>query len=249
MAAPYKPKHVTSGTRDFFLDHLGAAARKSTVGKNVERAIGELLIQHAGLSEKVGKVETMAGYGFLNDAGRIDARRKALGDVYKLRVEVQRALEKNALALNETAPKLKARDGHDAAAELRDREIRDLVRSWSDDKRSRLESYSPELVDAIVYAPAELSGLLPAVHAELQKTIIEKQSPGKFEAHAAGKEAITWADEALRLIDKDLTEAGAFQPHEYQAHMRDTIATRPDVKTFPDVVDVKTGLPAANVIG
>ncbi|HWK96167.1 MAG TPA: hypothetical protein VNR39_12165 [Pseudolabrys sp.] len=249
MAAPYKPRHVTSGTRTFFLEHLErAAATKSPAARNVERAVGELLIQHAGLAEKVGKVETLAGYGFLNDAGRTDARRKALGDVYKLRIEVQRALEKNAHALNANAPKLKSRDGHDAAAELRDREIRDLVRSWPEDKRSRLDSYSPELVDAIVYAPAELSGLMPAVHEELRKNIIEKQSPGKYAAHAAGVEALTWADEALRMIDKDLTEAGEFKPHEYDAHVRE-MAARPDVKTFPDLVDVATGLPAANVIG
>ncbi len=239
----YTPKHVSKGTRDFYLEELAARASKSPIGKNVEKAVGELLLHHTSLPEIIGKIDQSAGWGFLNDQGKVDAQRKALAPVYKLRVEVQKSLEENASVLMQNKPALKARDKHDAAAELRDREIRDYVRSLPDDKRARLDTFTPELLDAVVYAPAELSGIMPAVHGELRERAIEAQAPGTVAKYKAGVEALEWASETLRMVDKDLVEAGAFRDRsQYEAHIRDNIA--PEVKKpFPNAVHPATGNP------
>lgn len=238
----YRQRHITSGTHDHLMKELSARAT-SPIGKNVENAIGKLLNHHTTLPDVIGKIEEMAGFGFLNEAGKVDAQRKALAETYKLRVQVQKALEQNAEILMLNKPTLKARDKHDAVAELREKEIRDYVRSLPEDKRGRLDTFTPELLEAVVHAPAELSGIMPAVHGELKERAIEAQAPGTIAKHKAGIEALEWASETLRMLDKDLVEAGAFRDtREYESHIRDSIA--PVVKKpFPNAVDPITGNP------
>jgi hypothetical protein len=132
-----KPKHVRMGesTRTLLLSRFEGLAKKHPIARTVERQIGDLFLHQISLDQTLGKVQERADYGFLNDAGRLDARRKALQGTFKERAKAQRELEGIAKNLGNFVPKVKQRESTDVIGEMQDQEIRRVVRETGQNRR------------------------------------------------------------------------------------------------------------------
>lgn len=246
-----KPKRNKMGTstRNMFLDRLHQLAGKHPIAVTVEKAVGDIFLHHAGIDHVAAKIQEQADYGFLNEAGKVDARRKALTNALKDRVKVQRQLETLATTLGDVVPKVKPRSKDDTIGELQDAELRSIVRAMPEKQRNSLR-HSPEVMAAIARAPAIASGVQPGVHDQIRKEIVEAENPGRLAGWDSAREALEVAGEVLKEVDKDFADAAGFNHrHEYEQHIAESIVPAVDKeKPRAMVVDPVRGLPPEMIV-
>jgi len=179
----------------------------------------------------------------LSDQGKRAARYKALKELFvenaRSRNELKRIrdtaqAEMDALAL----PTL---DKGDIVSEMREAEMRAIVRAMPQEQRDHLSKMSPTMAAAIVRAPPELSGVSRSVHAQIRGELIETAHPEKVAALRAELEGLSHADLIVKDTDKALTESAAFLPGEDRAFLAEVESSldkpKPAVEDGPNDLD------------
>jgi hypothetical protein len=189
-------------------EKLDARAREHV--KATEDRVERMLERHEGLRT-------------LREKLRADAELSALGRARKLRaagdellellgketagLQVGESLHREKQAKITAAPPLE-RD--DAVGALRDMEYRGFVRSLSASERSKLladATADPRIIEAIVRAPAPISGVGPEVWSRLeQKARIARHGPELAKLEAEGVAVGAWR-ECIDLVRADVKRA------------------------------------------
>lgn len=218
-------------SRDFFKTKFGAMNPNRKSSKQISAA-GDLafVIRDAA----PGIASAAATNPHLNDAGKRAAKQTALRESFvelaRSRAELRRIGESTRAELKALA--LPSIEKGDVVAEMREAEMRAIVRAMPQAQRDRLSKLSPAMVAAIVRAPPELSGVSQSVHEMLHNELIETAHPEKVAAIRAELEGLQFAELALKDTDKALSDTADFAPGEEQAY-RDLIAGQVDKPADP----------------
>ncbi|GAA0030224.1 hypothetical protein [Bradyrhizobium ottawaense] len=178
----------------------------------------------------------------LNDAGKRVTKQAALRDSFveiaRNKAELRRIREQAHAELKALA--LPAIEKGDVVSEMREAEMRAIVRALPQEKRDRLSKLSPAMVAAIVRAAPEVSGVSRSVHEQLHSELIETAHSEKVATVRAELEGLKFAEHAVTETEKALTEAAEFAPGEERTFRTQIEAelAKPPQPTKPDPNDL-----------
>lgn len=226
---------MTKSTRDFFKAQYETMNQNRLSSKRIA-TIGDLAFVIRDAASPIASAATNDPH--LNDAGKRAAKQTALREsfveVARSRAELRRLGEAARAELKALA--LPAIERGDIVAEMREAEMRAIVRTMPQEQRDRPSKLSPAMVAAIVRAAPELSGISPSVHEMLHSQLIETAHPEKVAAIRSELEGLQFAELAIKETDKILTEAASFAPGEEQPY-REQVAVQTDKPADPPQPD------------
>ncbi|MCJ9731291.1 hypothetical protein [Bradyrhizobium sp. PRIMUS42] len=226
-------------TRDIFIRKFDSLNQERIPSRRIS-AIGKAAFDIRDAA--AAAASTAAGNPHLNEAGQRNAKQAALRDplaeIARSKAELRRIAEQARAELKALA--LPPIEKGDVIAEMREAEMRAIVRAMPQEKRDTLSKLSPGMVAAIVRAAPEVSGISRSVHEQLHSELIETAHPEKVAAVRAEIEGLQFAELAVKETDKALTEAADFAPGEEYAFRAqiDAEIAKPPQPTKPDPNDL-----------
>jgi hypothetical protein len=203
-------------TRDIIVRQLEALTQERVSSRQIT-TIGKGAF---GIRDAATAAATAAANNpHLNEAGKRAAKQAAVRDHFvenaRNRAKLRQIKEQAHAELKTLA--LPAIEKGDVVAEMREAEMRAIVRAMPQEKRDTLSKLSPAMVAAIVRAAPEVSGISRSVHEQLHSELIETAHPDKVAAVRAELEGLQFAELAVKETEKALTEAAEFAPGEEHA--------------------------------
>jgi hypothetical protein len=179
--------------------------------KRAADQIHALLDVWAGIPAALEKPTKSASWSHLNEVGQKAAKRNSLADGFRAIAKTKADLKALRATLEATTlPKVPSLDKTDMVTELREQEMRRIVREMPQEKRDRLERMSPAMLAAVVRADPSASGVSPSVHAMARTQILEASNPEKFAEYREASAALEMVDEVVRETEAELRKAGEF---------------------------------------
>lgn len=217
--------HIRVGkdSADLLLREMENLAKKGPHANYVFDRVKKMFDHHAKIDENLELIQHDRMWSMLNDDGKKDIKRKSFDNAFKDRVKIQRELESLAANQINFIPKPKKND--DPIREMQDAELRSVVRAMPEDKRNRLDGWDDATLGALARAPAAASGLMPAVYEQIRSRVADAENPGSMAAYQATQQAFEFANDALKIIDKDFRHAADFgSEYEHSKYITDVIA-------------------------
>lgn len=204
-----KPQFDRKISREHWKDRAERLPDKP-FSKQAKDTISALLDVWAGIPAALEKPMKSTNWQHLNEVGQKTAKRDSLTDGFRAIAKTRAGLKMLRDNLDGTMPKLPSLDPTDMVTELREQELRSIVRGMPQEKRDRLERMSPAMLAAIVRADPSASGVSPSVHAMARTQILEASNPEKFAEYREANAALEMADEVVRETESELRNAGEF---------------------------------------
>ena len=111
-------------------------------------------------------------------------------------------------------------DRTDLFAELQRQEKRAFLSKQDGATRAHLAMFDPDFTEAVLHAPAAMSGLKPDVLSKVRQTYIETHFTGDLREIGEVEDAYSVAATANSLLRLHLQQASEMHPHQFEALMK-----------------------------